>query len=113
MLTLAVFAGAAVLGLTATFAARGAGRRFGLVDNPDGRRKIHARPVPVSGGLGVLVAAVVALGLAALLSPDVADGLFADAGRVPSPAEKSGRIRAEFAGLVLAPTCDIEFIRNC
>jgi UDP-GlcNAc:undecaprenyl-phosphate GlcNAc-1-phosphate transferase len=81
MLTLAVFAGAVVLGLAATYAARGAGRRFGLVDRPDGRRKIHARPVPVSGGLGVLTAAVAALGLAAALFPEVADGLFADPGR--------------------------------
>lgn len=81
MLTLLVFAAAVVLGLAATAAFRTVAGRLGLVDRPDGRRKIHARPVAVSGGLGVLAAAVATLALATALSPDVAEGLFADAGR--------------------------------
>lgn len=44
-----------------------ASRRFalkvGLVDQPDGRRKIHGRPVPVTGGLAVFVALWSVIGL--------------------------------------------------
>ena len=28
--------------------------RYGLVDKPDGRRKVHGRPVPLGGGLAIL-----------------------------------------------------------
>jgi UDP-GlcNAc:undecaprenyl-phosphate/decaprenyl-phosphate GlcNAc-1-phosphate transferase len=31
--------------------------RVGLVDQPDGRRKIHRRPIPLSGGLAIFLAA--------------------------------------------------------
>ena len=37
-------------------------RRWGLVDRPDGRRKLHGQAVPVSGGLAVLAATVGVLG---------------------------------------------------
>jgi UDP-GlcNAc:undecaprenyl-phosphate GlcNAc-1-phosphate transferase len=40
--------------------------RCGLVDHPDGRRKIHARPVPVVGGVAIFFATAVTL-LAALV----------------------------------------------
>ncbi|MBA3311888.1 MAG: undecaprenyl/decaprenyl-phosphate alpha-N-acetylglucosaminyl 1-phosphate transferase [Planctomycetota bacterium] len=38
--------------------------RIGLVDHPDGRRKLHRRVVPVAGGLAVWLAVVAALALA-------------------------------------------------
>ncbi len=49
----------ALLGLSglASFAAaflfRAAARRFGVMDRPDGGRKIHREPVPLLGGVGV------------------------------------------------------------
>src|SRR5262245_6292773 len=42
--------------------------RCGLVDRPDGMRKMHARATPVAGGLAVLLAVALTLG-AALLVP--------------------------------------------
>ncbi len=46
-------------------------RRFaltvGLVDQPDGRRKIHVKAVPVTGGLAVFASLWLAIGLAMLL----------------------------------------------
>jgi UDP-GlcNAc:undecaprenyl-phosphate GlcNAc-1-phosphate transferase len=47
---------------------RALARRVGLVDRPDGRRKIHAREVPLVGGLAVFTATTLTL-LAALLVP--------------------------------------------
>ncbi len=44
-------------------AARVLARRWGLVDQPDGHRKIHKHPTPVSGGLAILAAVVATLGL--------------------------------------------------
>lgn len=52
---------AASLALTAVV--RAAAGRWGIVDHPDGGRKIHPRPVPLWGGLAVYAAVV--LGLAA------------------------------------------------
>lgn len=47
--------------------ARALAQRFGLVDQPDGHRKMHKLPIPVSGGLAVLSAVVATLGLMLLL----------------------------------------------
>jgi UDP-GlcNAc:undecaprenyl-phosphate GlcNAc-1-phosphate transferase len=44
--------------------ARAGARRYGLVDQPDGRRKLHPRVVPLSGGLAILVASATVLALA-------------------------------------------------
>src|SRR5438132_13958022 len=43
--------------------------RWGLIDQPDARRKLHGRPTPVAGGLAVLVSGSVVLGVAFLLNP--------------------------------------------
>jgi UDP-GlcNAc:undecaprenyl-phosphate GlcNAc-1-phosphate transferase len=58
--------GSCALCLAVTPLARRLAIRGGLVDRPDGRRKIHARPVPLAGGLAVFVSATtaVAAGLA-------------------------------------------------
>jgi UDP-GlcNAc:undecaprenyl-phosphate GlcNAc-1-phosphate transferase len=40
---------------------------IGLVDHPDGRRKLHSRVVPVAGGLAIWLAVVGALGIAPFL----------------------------------------------
>jgi UDP-GlcNAc:undecaprenyl-phosphate GlcNAc-1-phosphate transferase len=42
--------------LAITPLARWLAARYGLVDQPDGRRKTHSLPTPVSGGLAVLIA---------------------------------------------------------
>ena len=56
---------AAILGMgaAALVATRAAwiGRRFGLIDQPDGMRKTHARPTPLVGGLAILLPVIVAL----------------------------------------------------
>jgi UDP-GlcNAc:undecaprenyl-phosphate GlcNAc-1-phosphate transferase len=44
-------------------------RRWGLVDRPDGRRKIHDRETPVAGGLAVLTSAGAAVAGSLLLLP--------------------------------------------
>lgn len=51
----ALFAAGLGGSLALTGAARGLARRIGLVDRPDGRRKMHARVVPVAGGLAEAV----------------------------------------------------------
>ncbi len=70
-LALASAAGAAA----AVGLARPVAVRVGLVDRPDGRRKLQARPVAVCGGLGAFAAALLGLAAAAALSPGVADAL--------------------------------------
>lgn len=75
---LCVFALAALGGLGGTAAARLFARKIGLTDKPDGRRKIHATPVAIAGGIGVFLGAVSALGVAAAVFPDVFDALSAN-----------------------------------
>ena len=60
--------------------ARPLATRCGLTDRPDGRRKLHPRPVPLCGGLGVFAAALLGLGAVAALRPEVADALAARPG---------------------------------
>jgi UDP-GlcNAc:undecaprenyl-phosphate GlcNAc-1-phosphate transferase len=74
---IALVVGAAT-GLLLTRLARELAARIGLVDAPDGRRKIQPRAVPVAGGPAVLVAAVLAVLASAAVSPDVAAALTAD-----------------------------------
>jgi UDP-GlcNAc:undecaprenyl-phosphate/decaprenyl-phosphate GlcNAc-1-phosphate transferase len=47
--------------LVLTRVVRDVADRFGFVDKPDGRRKIHARAIPVGGGIAVLMATVFTL----------------------------------------------------
>jgi UDP-GlcNAc:undecaprenyl-phosphate GlcNAc-1-phosphate transferase len=51
------FGAALALCLLITPVVRSVALRVGLVDEPDGRRKIHARPVPIAGGIAVLLTA--------------------------------------------------------
>jgi len=68
----------AALGLALTRAARDVAARNGMVDSPDRRRKTQVAPVPVGGGVAVLLAALAALAAVALGNPDVAEALTAD-----------------------------------
>ncbi|MGH2444985.1 MAG: glycosyltransferase family 4 protein [Candidatus Limnocylindria bacterium] len=76
MLTALTFAIALVVGLIATPVVRGLAQRRGLLDQPGGR-KVHTTPIPRLGGVGMVVAAGLALGTAAIASPDLGsvDGL--------------------------------------
>lgn len=41
--------------------------RVGLVDHPDGHRKMHLGPVPVAGGIAILIAMIVSLAVLSLI----------------------------------------------
>lgn len=51
--------------------------RIGLVDSPDGRRKVHANVTPVSGGIAIFCAMMISLWLGYYFVPDVTQ-LFLD-----------------------------------
>lgn len=59
---------ALVAALILTALVRTLARRWGVVDRPDGRRKLHGRPIPLWGGAAVYGAAVLGL-LAVYFSP--------------------------------------------
>ena len=75
------FAAGVVAGLVFTRSARDVAPRLGLVDRPDGRRKTQTRAVPVTGGVAVFLATLVALAVVALVSPTAGEALTADARR--------------------------------
>ncbi len=54
---------------------RGLARRWGLVDQPDGRRKIHKTAIPVCGGVAVYLAACATILGAMWLVPSFRKGL--------------------------------------
>jgi UDP-GlcNAc:undecaprenyl-phosphate GlcNAc-1-phosphate transferase len=56
-----------VLCVLLTPVVRSAALRWGLVDRPDARRKMHARPVPLAGGVAILLSVCGVLGVALLL----------------------------------------------
>lgn len=63
---LVAFAAGCALNLAATPLARTLARRIGLVDRPDGRRKLQSAAVPVAGGPALFVAVAAAVAAAAL-----------------------------------------------
>jgi UDP-GlcNAc:undecaprenyl-phosphate/decaprenyl-phosphate GlcNAc-1-phosphate transferase len=77
--------GASLAGMLAlTPLARRLAARVGLIDTPDGRRKIHPVPIPVAGGLAILTTCLVVLALAVGLFQPVRE-LF-----TPSPGPMLG-----------------------
>ena len=75
MLITFLVTGVASLFLTA--AVRAVARRWGIVDRPDGKRKLHKSPVPLWGGVAVYLAVVLGLVVAAYnrvgSGPELAD----------------------------------------
>jgi UDP-GlcNAc:undecaprenyl-phosphate/decaprenyl-phosphate GlcNAc-1-phosphate transferase len=65
------------LSLVLTPIARRIASRCGLVDHPDGRRKLHAGPVPLAGGLPLLAATVGAVALLSVVDPGTIGAVFA------------------------------------
>lgn len=53
-------------------------RRFGIVDRPDGHRKLHARIVPLVGGPTVLISLFVGLGATLWMHPTLLTATYAD-----------------------------------
>ncbi|HIK95516.1 MAG TPA: undecaprenyl/decaprenyl-phosphate alpha-N-acetylglucosaminyl 1-phosphate transferase, partial [Planctomycetes bacterium] len=56
-------------------------RRVGLLDQPDDHRKLHERPIPLTGGPTILISAIVAVTITlwlypGLLKPTVNDAKF-------------------------------------
>lgn len=72
---IAVLLLALVSGLLATLVARKVAIAVGLVDHPDGRRKIQRGPVAICGGVGVFVGATFGLLVAAAWFPNVEQAL--------------------------------------
>src|SRR5689334_17678594 len=59
-----IFALGFALNLAFTPLARALARRVGLVDRPDGRRKLQSNAIPVAGGPAVLISVTAAVGIA-------------------------------------------------
>ncbi|HMP01491.1 MAG TPA: MraY family glycosyltransferase [Gemmatales bacterium] len=68
------------LALALTPIVRALATQLGLLDHPDGRRKVHAKPMPVAGGLAILVAAALTLFAAWAVPGPVRDSLSKDFG---------------------------------
>ena len=68
-----LFAMGVLCSLALTGLSRGFGRHIGLVDQPDGRRKIHARVVPLVGGIAVFASTVIVLAIAFFVSTPLAN----------------------------------------
>ncbi len=76
--------------LALTPLARAAALRCGLVDRPDGRRKLHGQPIPLAGGVAIAASAGVVLALA-----------FARLGRAPTPLGAERLLGMALAALVI------------
>ena len=68
LILLLTFTLALVASVTATFWARGVGHRVGMVDRPDGFRRLHTNAVPRVGGAAVFLGAALALTVPPLIS---------------------------------------------
>ncbi|MBY0526123.1 MAG: undecaprenyl/decaprenyl-phosphate alpha-N-acetylglucosaminyl 1-phosphate transferase [Gemmataceae bacterium] len=75
--------------------------RWGLIDHPDGRRKIHPRPMPLAGGVVVLVSSGTALAVGFALTPTWIEQL---------DAQSSGLIGLGIAALAI---CGLGLIDDC
>ena len=73
---LGIFAFCLVCCLILTPVVRSLARRYGLVDRPDGRRKLHAKSVPLGGGLAIFLSTMAGV-CAVLFLPLLRDELVA------------------------------------
>src|SRR5437763_6405155 len=81
-------------GLILTPLARSLAARIGLVDRPDGRRKVHARVTPLAGGPALLAASALAVGAAFALPGPVREHLQSAGSRLVGLALAGGLICA-------------------
>lgn len=73
-----VFACSLILSLALTPLLRSRARRWGLLDAPDGRRKHQAQAIPLVGGIAVLLATFLTLGILAITELPLGKALIAD-----------------------------------
>jgi UDP-GlcNAc:undecaprenyl-phosphate/decaprenyl-phosphate GlcNAc-1-phosphate transferase len=66
-----------LVSLAANGWARPVAHRIGLVDRPDGHRKLHSKPVPLVGGIAIFVSMALVLAALAGASPDWRNTMFA------------------------------------
>jgi len=81
-----IFLVACVVSLALTGLIREIAPRIGLTDNPDGRRKLHGRSIPLGGGVAVFLTTTVILGalwIAPVLRVSPADGPLSSATAPP------------------------------
>ncbi|GAJ04626.1 unnamed protein product, partial [marine sediment metagenome] len=71
-----IFAVSVTTGFVLALLVGWAGRRLGVVDVPDGFRKVHGRSVPLLGGVAIFGAFFVSLFLAPWLTGDGRLGLY-------------------------------------
>lgn len=57
-----IFVTACLLSLLVNWAARGLARRVGLVDRPDGHRKLQSQAIPLAGGLAIFAVTTIIIG---------------------------------------------------
>jgi UDP-GlcNAc:undecaprenyl-phosphate/decaprenyl-phosphate GlcNAc-1-phosphate transferase len=57
-----------------------AARRLGIVDRPDGQRKLHAAPVPLTGGPTILISVAMAMGICLYWYPQLLSAASNDLG---------------------------------
>lgn len=67
-------------------------RRTGMVDRPDGHRKLHDRAVPLTGGPTILISAFIAVAVTLWLFPDLLKSTANDAKFLVSLFASSGLI---------------------
>ena len=72
MIYIVILGLACLLSLVANWWTRGLARQIGLVDRPDGHRKLQTQAVPVCGGIGIFLTIIVAIG--AIVADLVATG---------------------------------------
>jgi UDP-GlcNAc:undecaprenyl-phosphate GlcNAc-1-phosphate transferase len=73
-----LFAATFAVCFTITPFVRAGARRFGLIDAPDGRRKIQKQPIPVCGGVAVHLATLTALVAGIWLAPSWREAFWKD-----------------------------------
>ena len=67
---LLIFSSSCLLSLFANWAAREAARRVGLVDRPDGHRKLQSQAIPLAGGIAIFVATLATIAGLVILNDD-------------------------------------------
>ena len=69
-------AAACLVSLAVNWGAREAARRLGLVDRPDGHRKLQTHAIPLAGGIAIFATALIIIGALAAFSPPWRKTLF-------------------------------------
>jgi UDP-GlcNAc:undecaprenyl-phosphate/decaprenyl-phosphate GlcNAc-1-phosphate transferase len=91
----------------ALYLARMASWRYGLVDRPDGQRKLQKKPVAVCGGIGILVGVLMGLLVGVLIHPYFASQMTIWTGRdcttdlMASFSDHDTRARYIFLGIAM------------